>query len=91
MLDDSGVSDKLTNASSIAGLEKCRFSYGQGMQKQWVENISVFLDFVGSRCSQSAKASLETGELVVTEVDKKYLKKFDAEDQEKTYLAGLKH
>ena len=53
--------------------------------------ISVVLDFVGSRHGQSAKASLEVGKLVVTEVDKKCLKKFETEEKEKTYLAGLKY
>ena len=73
ILEDSSISDKLVTGSSIAGLEKCSFSYGPGMQKQWVENISVFLDFVGSRYGQSVKASLEAGELIVTEVDESIL------------------
>ena len=61
------------------------------MQKQWVESASLFMDFVSSRHGQSVKASLEAGELVATEVDKKCLKKFDAEEAEKNYLLGLKH
>ena len=51
----------------------------------------MFLDFVGSRHGQSVKASLEAGELIVTEVDEKYLKRFETEEEEKTYLTGLKH
>ena len=84
ILEDSGVSDKLVTVSSVAGLEKCSFSYGPGMQKQCVENISVFLDFVGSRYGQSAKASLEAGELIIIEVDENILKTFDTETEMKS-------
>ena len=83
--------DKLVALTGTASLGKCRFTYSPGMQKQWVESISVFLDFIGSRCGQSAKASLEARELIVAEVDEKCLKKFETEAQEKTHLNGLKH
>ena len=90
-VEDNSLSDKLVTLIGTEGLEKCRFSYGPGMQKQWVESVSLFLDFVGSRCGQSAKASLEAGEMVVTEVDEKYLKKFDAEEEMNAYVSSLKH
>ena len=50
----------------------------------------MFLDFAGSRCGQSAKASLEAGDLIVIEVDENILKKFDTETEMKAYVAGLK-
>ena len=91
MLEDSTISDKMVAAVAPVGLEKCRFIYGPGMQKQWVESISVFLDFVGSRYGQSVKASLEAGELVVTEVDETVLRKFYTEAEMKAHVAWLKH
>ena len=51
----------------------------------------MFLDFVGSRYGQSVKASLEVGELIVTEVDESVLKNFDKEDEMKAHLNSLKH
>ena len=36
------------------------------------------------------KAPLKAGELIITEVDEKYLKRFDAEDEMKAYVASLK-
>ena len=63
LLEYNTVSEKLMTSTSLS---KCRFSYGPGVQKKWVENISVFLEFVGSECGQSLKSSLEVGELIVT-------------------------
>ena len=42
----------------MAGIDKCHFSYGIGIQKQQVESNSVFMDYVGSKFGQSTKASL---------------------------------
>ena len=53
------------------------------MQKQWVEINSVFLDFAGSRSGQSTKASIEGGELVVTEINTSVLPKFEREEDVK--------
>ena len=47
--------------------------------------------FVGSRHGQSVKASLEAGELIVTEVDEGILKKFDTEADMKAYVTSLKY
>ena len=91
VLEDSSISDKLVTGGASSGVEKVRFIYGQGMQKQWVEGIGLFLDFVGSRHGQSVKASLEAGELVVTEDDEGVLRKFDAEVEMKAYVSTLKH
>ena len=44
----------------------------------------MFLDFVGSRCGQSAKASLEAGELIIIEVDENIHKTFDTETEMKS-------
>ena len=88
LLEDNTVSEKLMTSRSIS---RCRFSYGTGAQKQWVENISVFLDFVGSKHGHSVKASLEAGELIVTEIDESILCKFDTLKDETEYLATLKH
>ena len=38
-----------------------------------------FLDYVGGRFGQSVKASMEAGEIVVTEVDSSILPKFYTE------------
>ena len=88
---EDNLSDKIVVATGAASLDKYRFACGLGMQKQWIESSCIFLDFVGSRHRQSIKVSLETGELVVTEVDAKHLKKFETKAEETTYLVGLKH
>ena len=88
MLEDNAVSVLVTSGSS---LDKCKFIYGQGMQRQWVESITLFMDFVGGRYGQSVKASLEAGEVIVTEVDESLLKKFDKEEDQTAYLKGLKY
>ena len=80
-LEDSTINDKMGAAVGPVGLGKCEFTCGPGMQKQWVESVSVFLNFVGSRYGQSVKASLEAGELIVTEVDESILRKFDTETE----------
>ena len=46
---------------------------------------------VGSRFSKNVKASIEAGELVVTEVDDSMLPSFDAEEDMKDHVAALKH
>ena len=51
----------------------------------------MFLDFVGSRCGQSVKASLEASDVVVIEVDESILKRFDEEEDMDNYLKDLKH
>ena len=88
LLEDNVVSVSVTGGNS---LEKCKFICGQGMQKQWVESATLFMDFVGGRHGQSAKASLEAGEVIVTEVDESILKKFDKEEDLNNYLKGLKY
>jgi len=56
-----------------------------------VYNSSKFLDYISGRFGQSVRASLEAGEIVVTEIDKKTLPKFDAEEEMKAHVAGLKY
>ena len=60
------------------------------MQKQWVEINSVFLDQIGSRFGQSAKVSIEAGELVVSEIDDSILTKFETEENMKDHVKKLK-
>ena len=84
------------NAEKVIGspttsLNKCHFYYRLGIQKQWVESIRIFLDFVGSKYGQSVKASLEAGRLIRTEVDETVLKKFNIKKGEIDHLATLKY
>ena len=88
VLEDNTIREKLATPTSLS---KCHFSYGPGMQKQWIENISVFLDFVGSEHGQSVEVSIEAGELIVAEVDESILRKFDTLKDETDRLATLKH
>ena len=60
------------------------------MQKQWIESNSAVLHHIWSKFSQSVKASLEAGEMVMTEVDETLLPRFDAEEDTKAHTAGLK-
>ena len=79
------------NIKSVNGSEKCRFSYGPNMQKLWVENNISFLTCVAAKYRQSVKASLPVGEVVITEVDKELILRFDTEEEETTHLTRLKH
>ena len=88
VLEDNTIREKLATPTSLS---KCHFSYVPGMQKQWVENMSVFLDFVGSKYGQSVKASIEVGELIVTEVDESILTKFDTLKEETQHLETLNY
>ena len=56
-----------------------------------MESSALFLDWVGEKYGQSAKASLIVGELVVTEVDEDLISKFDTAKEETDYLATLKY
>ena len=91
VLEDSAVGDKQVTLTGTASLDKCRFNCGPGMQKQWTESNSLFLNVVGSRFSQSVKASFEAGELVTTKVDESMIPRFDAEEDMNDHMADLKH
>ena len=82
ILEDSG--DKLVTLTGTVGL-------GIGIQKQWVECKAKFLDYVSSRFGQSAKVSLDTGELIIAEVDKKYLQKFKTKEETEAYVKRLEY
>ena len=75
---------------SNTGLGKMWFYLWARYAKKWIENRGLFLDYVSSKYSQSAKVSLEAGELIINEVDEIYIKKFDTETQIKEYVAVLK-
>ena len=81
----------LEDSSKIPSLSKCKFTYGPGMQKQWVESNHCFLTCITAKYDQSVKMSLVAGEVVVTEVDEDLIPKFETKAEEDTYLAGLKH
>ena len=49
----------------------------------------MFLDYVGRRFGQSVKASIEGGELVVTEIDDSVLPKFETEEDMKEHTVKL--
>ena len=61
------------------------------MEKKWVESNSVFLDCVEIRFVKSTKASIEVGELVITDIDDNVLTKFETEEAMKEHVAKLKH
>ena len=50
----------------------------------------MFLDYVGNKYGQSTQLSLTRGNLVVIEVDRKLLPKFDTKEDQDTHVAGLK-
>jgi len=50
----------------------------------------MFIDYVGNKYGQSTQVSLTKGELVVMEVDKKLLPKFDMKEDRDKHMAGLK-
>ena len=50
----------------------------------------MFLNVVGSRFGKSVKVSIEAGELVITEVDKSTLPRFDVEKDMTAHVAALK-
>ena len=76
MFDKEETSSKATGVNRVPSLEKYYFSYRAGMQKQWIESNSLFLDYVGRNYGQSMRASLQAGKLIVIEVDKSILLKF---------------
>ena len=57
----------------------------------WAESYDVFLGCVSTKFSQGIKAPLLQGEVVVTEVDEYLIPSFDAEEEEKEHLDGLRH
>ena len=59
------------------------------MQKLWAESNDVFLGYVSDKIGQSIKASLLSGEVVVTEVDEDLITRFDNEEKNK-HLARIK-
>lgn len=89
------LSYNYTNKPSIniktLGLEKYIFYYGIWMQKVQVESNSIFLDWVASKYGQSTRALVIAGELVVTEVNKDLILKFDTANDETNHLETLKY
>ena len=55
----------------IISLEKCKFFYGLGMQKQQVKSNSLFLKHIGSKFGQSVRTTPIAREIIVIEVNKK--------------------
>ena len=82
--------DKDASNDKPAGLSKCRFNYGSGMNKQQTESNNALLDHIGSKFGQSMKTSFEEGETVTTEVDETMLPRFDIEEDMKAHVEGLK-
>ena len=90
VLEDPSINDKLVTLTGTASLDKRKLIHGAGVQRWWVESNSKFLDVIGSRYAQSVKASLEAGEVIVTEVDESLLPKFNTDDEMKAHVQGLK-
>ena len=55
-----------------------------------MESNSLFLDYTGNKYSQSTQVSLSKGDVVVIEVDRKLLPKFDIKDERDRHVEGLK-
>ena len=91
MVEQEATSAERNDTSGVPSLGKCQFSYGAGMKKRWVESNSIFLDYIGGKFGQSVKASLQAGELIITEVDETLLPKFDTEAEMKAHVAALKY
>lgn len=91
VLEDKSVIDKLATVSGATSIGKCEFIYNTDMQKQWIESSNQFLDYAGSKYSQSARSFLEAGKIVITEVDESVLVKFETEADIKAHAATLKH
>ena len=79
------------NNNKTIGLDKITFFCGKGMQRNWIEMNVKLLDYVGSKYGQSAKVSLEVGEMVVTEVDESLLPKFKTEAEKDEHLKKLEY
>ena len=63
--------------------------YRLGMQKEWAEISTTFMNHVGSEYGQSVKVSLMAGELVVVEIDEKLLPKFKRAEEKKERFTEL--
>ena len=91
LYEDSVEGEKLVTSANSVSLAKVRFGYGLWMQKQRIINSANFLDYVSGRFGQSVRASLEAGEVVVTEIDRKTLPKLNPEAEMTAHVAGLKY
>ena len=91
MLEDNIIRNKLVILIGTASLDKYHFSYGTNMKRQQVESNSILLDFIGSRYRQSVKVSIEAGELVLTNMNKSILPRFETEAKIKVHVVGLKY
>ena len=60
------------------------------MQNNWMKTNNTFLDDVATKYEQSARVSLETRALVVAEVNKALLSKFETLHDKNEYLVRLK-
>ena len=80
--------DKYADTTSL-GSGESYFYYGQVMQKNWIETNAVLMKYISSKFSQSTKASLMTGTLVVTEVYSNELTKFKTKDEQIEHIEKL--
>ena len=71
------------------GLEKRHFHYGPGMQDEWIESNDALLEHVGIKYGQSARSSLSSRRLLVSEVNDKLLPKFEMANDKKKHLETL--
>ena len=56
----------ITDKVSVSGLEKCNFYRRKGIQKNWVDNNEVLVDYVGNKVGQSLKVSILARKMIVT-------------------------
>ena len=81
--------NKPTMTGNLVGLENYFFSFGEGMQKNWVDSNRAFLNHTGNKFGQSVKSYLMTGEIVVTDIDESLLPKFKTEVEKDDHLKRL--
>ena len=80
-----------SDKSKLLNKEKDCFFNDPGMQKNQVNVNQKYIDYIGSKYSQSAKASLIASKLVVTKINLSVLKKFKTKDKQKKYLNSLEY
>ena len=90
LFEDSSEVEKLVTSVSVVSIAKVQFSCRPGIQKQQVTNSVKFLDYIGGQFGQSIKASLEAGEVIVIEIDKRILPRFDTKAKMNKYITALK-
>ena len=60
------------------------------MQNKWIDSRNYLLHFVSRKHGHVTNASLDSGHLVVTEVDGNLLRKFKTDEEKTAHMAKIK-